>query len=56
MQRGVLDRAEFEPRNQRMERDYSAGSVSPQAFCEFYVSTLAGRTRDASGSRCGASS
>jgi len=28
-----------------MEREYRAGTVSPQAFCEFYVSTLAGRTR-----------
>jgi HAD superfamily hydrolase (TIGR01490 family) len=45
MQRGELDRAQFEPRNQRMERDYNAGTVSPQAFCEFYVSTLAGRSR-----------
>jgi HAD superfamily hydrolase (TIGR01490 family) len=46
MQRGELDRAAFEPRNQRMERDYKAGTVSPQAFCEFYVSTLAGRSRE----------
>jgi HAD superfamily hydrolase (TIGR01490 family) len=45
MQCGELDRAQFEPRNQRMERDYKAGTVSPQAFCEFYVSTLAGRSR-----------
>ena len=45
MQRGELDRAQFEPRNQRMERDYNAGTVSPQAFCDFYVSTLAGRSR-----------
>ena len=27
-----------------MERDYKAGTVSVQAFSEFYVSTLAGRT------------
>ncbi|HEY6356240.1 MAG TPA: HAD family hydrolase [Burkholderiaceae bacterium] len=46
MRRGELDRAVFEPRNQRMERDYRAGTVSPQAFCEFYVSTLAGRSRE----------
>jgi HAD superfamily hydrolase (TIGR01490 family) len=45
MARGELDRAAFEARNQRMERDYQAGTVSPQAFCEFYLSTLAGRTR-----------
>ena len=46
MARGVLDREAFEPQNQRMERDYKAGTVSPQTFCEFYVSTLAGRTRE----------
>ena len=46
LQRGELDRAVFEPRNQRMEREYKAGTVSPQAFCEFYVSTLAGRSRE----------
>jgi HAD superfamily hydrolase (TIGR01490 family) len=45
MDRGVLDRAEFEPRNQRMEREYKAGTVSALEFCEFYVSTLAGRPR-----------
>ena len=38
-----------------MERDYKAGTVSPQAFCEFYVSTLAGRIAPSSGSRCAAS-
>jgi HAD superfamily hydrolase (TIGR01490 family) len=46
MQRGEIDRAVFEPRNRCMERDYRAGTVSPQAFCEFYVSTLAGRSRE----------
>ena len=45
LQRGVFDRAVFEPRNQQMEREYKAGTVSPHAFCEFYVSTLAGRSR-----------
>jgi HAD superfamily hydrolase (TIGR01490 family) len=44
MDRGVLARAEFEPRNRQMEADYQAGTVSVQAFCEFYVGTLAGRT------------
>ena len=44
MDRGVLDRAAFATRNAAMERDYRAGTVSPQAFCEFYVATLAGRT------------
>jgi len=46
MQRGELDRALFEPRNRRMEREYEAGTVTAQAFCEFYVGTLAGRSRD----------
>ncbi len=46
MERGVLERAVFEPRNQQMERGYKAGSVTPQEFCEFYVSTLQGRTRN----------
>src|SRR5262245_25105468 len=45
LQRGELDRATFEPSNQRMEREYKAGTVSARAFCEFYVSTLAGRSR-----------
>jgi HAD superfamily hydrolase (TIGR01490 family) len=36
---------EFSEINSRMERDYRAGIASAQAFCEFYVSTLAGRTR-----------
>ena len=44
MDRGVLDRAVFEPRNRRMEADYKAGTVSVQAFCEFYVGTLVGRS------------
>jgi HAD superfamily hydrolase (TIGR01490 family) len=43
--RGAVDRALFEEKNQGMEREYRAGTVSAQAFCEFYVSTLAGRTR-----------
>ena len=43
--RGVLPRAQFEAANARMEREYRAGTVGAQAFCEFYVSTLAGRTR-----------
>jgi len=43
--RGVLDAGVFAVRNHQMARDYQAGSVSAQAFCEFYVSTLAARTR-----------
>ena len=45
IERGVLDRASFGARNQAMERAYKAGSVGPLEFCEFYVSTLRGRTR-----------
>ena len=46
IERGLLDRDEFGARNEAMERDYKAGTVSAQAFCNFYVSTLTGRTRD----------
>lgn len=45
IERGVLDRADFGARNAQMARDYRAGQVSAAAFCEFYVSTLAARTR-----------
>jgi HAD superfamily hydrolase (TIGR01490 family) len=44
IERGLLDRDEFAARNAAMERDYKAGTVSAQAFCNFYVSTLAGRS------------
>ncbi len=44
MEQGVLERSVFEPRNSRMEREYRTGTVSPREFCEFYVSSLAGRT------------
>jgi HAD superfamily hydrolase (TIGR01490 family) len=44
MDQGVLDRAEFAPRNAEMARCYAEASVSAQDFCEFYVSTLAGRS------------
>ena len=44
MDRGVLDRGEFAARNLAMERDYRAGTVTTQAFSEFYVATLAGRS------------
>ena len=46
VERGVLDREQFEARNQRMEAGYKAGTVSPLEFCEFYVSTLVGRSRE----------
>jgi HAD superfamily hydrolase (TIGR01490 family) len=44
MDRGVLDRAAFEPRNRAIEAAYKAGSVGVLEFCGFYVGTLAGRT------------
>jgi HAD superfamily hydrolase (TIGR01490 family) len=47
IERGVLDRAEFGARNAAMDRDYRAGTVGMQDFCDFYISTLVGRTRAA---------
>ncbi len=44
MDEGLLDRGRFAPLNAAMERDYQAGTVGVQAFCDFYVGTLAGRT------------
>ena len=44
MQRGLLPRADFEARNTRMAERYADGSVTPAEFCDFYVSTLAGRS------------
>ena len=44
MDRGVLDRAVFEPRNRAIEAGYKAGTVGVLEFCGFYVGTLAGRT------------
>ncbi len=46
MDQGVLDRDVFEPRNRRMEQNYRAGTVSAHEFCEFYVASLAGRSRE----------
>jgi HAD superfamily hydrolase (TIGR01490 family) len=46
MDRGVLPREPFESLNRDMARDYAAGSVSAQAFCDFYIGTLAGRSAD----------
>ena len=42
----VLDGAPFSVRNAEMDARYRAGTVSPQAFSEFYVGTLSGRTPD----------
>ncbi len=47
MQRGVLDRAHYAQRNLAMDRGYRAGTVSTQAFSEFYVGTLVGRSAHA---------
>ena len=44
MDRGVLPRDPFEVRNRQMAQDYAAGEVSAQAFCDFYIGTLAGRS------------
>ncbi|MBI3367776.1 MAG: HAD family hydrolase [Burkholderiales bacterium] len=44
MDRGVLDRAVFEPRNAAMDAAYRAGTVGTREFSEFYVGTLAGRS------------
>jgi HAD superfamily hydrolase (TIGR01490 family) len=44
MRQGLLPRAEFEARNADMAARYRAGMVSPVEFCDFYVSTLAGRS------------
>jgi HAD superfamily hydrolase (TIGR01490 family) len=44
MDRGVLPRDPFEAQNAQMARDYEAGAVSAQAFCDFYIGTLAGRS------------
>jgi len=41
--RGLLDPATFAVRNAEVERGYRDGSITAQAFSEFYLSTLAGR-------------
>jgi HAD superfamily hydrolase (TIGR01490 family) len=41
---GVLPRDPFAAQNAQMARDYAAGAVSAQAFCDFYIGTLAGRS------------
>jgi HAD superfamily hydrolase (TIGR01490 family) len=44
MDRGVLPREPFASRNRTMAVAYAAGEVSAQAFCDFYIGTLAGRS------------
>ena len=43
--RGELDAASFAVRHAEVERGYRVGSIAPQAFTEFYLATLAGRSR-----------
>jgi HAD superfamily hydrolase (TIGR01490 family) len=40
----VQPREPFASRNRAMARDYADGQVSAQAFCDFYIGTLAGRS------------
>ncbi len=42
---GVLEAEVFSARNQDMDRRYRAGTVGLEEFANFYVGTLAGRTR-----------
>ena len=42
---GVLERDSFAPRNADIQARYRDGTVGPQEFANFYVGTLAGRTR-----------
>lgn len=46
MDHGVLPRDPFAAQNAGMAREYAAGVVSAQAFCDFYIGTLAGRSAD----------
>jgi len=43
MDHRLLDRDTFAPRNEAMARDYRSGVVGTEAFCNFYIGTLAGR-------------
>ena len=44
MNEGLLQRAEFEARNADLARRYADNTVTSREFCEFYASTLAGRS------------
>ena len=44
IEKGVLERAEFERRNADIEARYKAGCVEASEFANFYLSTLAGQT------------
>ena len=43
MDKGLLPREQFTPRNQDMVTRYKAGTVGVQEFADFYVGTLAGK-------------
>lgn len=45
MEKRILDRDSFSARNADMEARYKAGTVGVDEFAQFYVGTLAGRTR-----------
>ncbi len=45
IQHGILAQESFGARNADMDARYRAGSVPAEAFANFYVGTLAGRTR-----------
>ncbi|MFZ4479822.1 MAG: HAD family hydrolase [Rhodoferax sp.] len=45
IEQGVLEREDFSERNADMDRRYRAATVGLEEFANFYVGTLAGRTR-----------
>lgn len=45
IRQGVLEHASFAARNADMDQRYQAGTVGLEEFANFYVGTLAGRTR-----------
>jgi HAD superfamily hydrolase (TIGR01490 family) len=47
IEQGLLDRAEFEPRNRAMAERYARGAATSAEFCGFYAETLAGARPDA---------
>jgi HAD superfamily hydrolase (TIGR01490 family) len=45
IEKGLLERGSFAARNADMDARYRAGTVGTEEFANFYVGTLAGRTR-----------
>jgi phosphoserine phosphatase len=45
IEQGLLERESFAARNADMDARYRAGTVGVEEFANFYVGTLAGRTR-----------